>query len=43
MTNLLRVAERSQGDEADIEDFIAREHQAAEVPDLTAPRAAGSR
>ena len=29
MTNLLRVAERSRGDEADIEDFIAREHQDA--------------
>ncbi len=43
MTNLLRVAERSRGDEADIEDFIAREHQDAEVADPTAPRAAGSR
>ena len=43
MTNLLRVAERSRGDESDIEDFIAREHQDAEVPDPTAPRAAGSR
>src|SRR5436305_5986248 len=43
MTNLLRVAERCQGNEANLEDFIAREHQAAEAPDLTAPRAAGSR
>lgn len=43
MTDLLRVAERSRSDEADIEDFIAREHQDAEVADPTAPRAAGSR
>ena len=26
MSNLLRVAERSRADQADIEDFIAREH-----------------
>jgi ferritin len=43
MTNLLRVAERSRHDEADIEDFIAREHQdGSESIDPTAPRAAGS-
>jgi ferritin len=42
MTNLLRVAERSRHDEADIEDFIAREHQDSESADPTAPRAAGS-
>jgi ferritin len=43
MTNLLRVAERSRQDEADIEDFIAREHQdSGESADPTAPRAAGS-
>ena len=43
MTNLLRVAERSRQDEADIEDFIAREHQdSGESVDPTAPRAAGS-
>lgn len=43
MTSLLRVAERSGADEADIEDFIAREHRDAEVLDPTAPHAAGSR
>jgi ferritin len=42
MLNLLRVAERSRDDEADIEDFIAREHQESETADPTAPRAAGS-
>ena len=43
MTNLLRVAERSRQDEADIEDFIAREHQdGGESEDPTAPRAAGA-
>jgi ferritin len=42
MSNLLRVAERSRKDEADIEDFIAREHQDSEGVDPTAPRAAGS-
>jgi ferritin len=42
MSNLLRVAERSRKDEADIEDFIAREHQESESADPTAPRAAGS-
>ena len=43
MTNLLRVAERSRQDEADIEDFIAREHEGSGGgEDPTAPRAAGS-
>ena len=43
MSNLLRVAERSRRDEADIEDFIAREHQGSrQSEDPTAPRAAGS-
>lgn len=43
MSNLLRVAQRSRQDEADIEDFIAREHQdSGEREDPTAPRAAGS-
>jgi bacterioferritin B len=43
MSNLLRVAERSRADEADIEDFIAREHAGPGEQDPTAPRAAGSR
>jgi bacterioferritin B len=43
MSNLLRVAERSRADQADIEDFIAREHAAPGEQDPTAPRAAGSR
>jgi bacterioferritin B len=43
MSNLLRVAERSRADQAEIEDFLAREHQAPGAPDPTAPRAAGSR
>ena len=43
MSHLLRVAERSRADQADIEDFIAREHGGPGEPDLTAPRAAGSR
>ncbi len=42
MSNLLRVAERSRQDEADIEDYIAREHQDGDSVDPTAPRAAGS-
>jgi ferritin len=43
MTNLLRVAERSRQDEADIEDFIAREHgEGGGSEDPTAPRAAGA-
>jgi bacterioferritin B len=43
MSTLLRVAERARADQADIEDFIAREHQDAAGQDPTAPRAAGSR
>ncbi len=43
MSNLLRVAERARSDQADIEDFIAREHQDPGGQDPTAPRAAGSR
>ena len=43
MSNLLRVAERSRADQADIEDFIAREHQDRAGQDPTAPHAAGSR
>jgi bacterioferritin B len=43
MSNLLRVAERSRADQADMEDFIAREHADAGEQDPTAPRAAGSR
>jgi ferritin len=43
MSKLLRVAERSRKDEAEIEDFIAREHQeSGGTEDPTAPRAAGS-
>ncbi|MDQ6749362.1 MAG: ferritin [Actinomycetota bacterium] len=42
MSDLLRVAERSRGDVAAIEDFIAREHSSGENTDPTAPRAAGS-
>ena len=43
MSNLLRVAERARADQADIEDFIARERQDVGGQDPTAPRAAGSR
>ena len=42
MSHLLRVAERSRADQADIEDFIAREHAGGGVQDPTAPHAAGS-
>ena len=42
MTTLLRVAERSRDDVADIEDFVAREEAEAQAPDPTAPRAAGA-
>lgn len=41
MSNVLRVAERSRADLADIEDFVAREHADAGEQDPTAPRAAG--
>src|SRR3984885_228233 len=43
MRNLLRVAERSQGDQAEIEDFLAREGTGGDEGDPTAPRTAGSR
>jgi ferritin len=42
MTTLLRVAERSRDDVADIEDFVAREEGEAQDSDPTAPRAAGA-
>jgi ferritin len=43
MSTLLRVAERTRSDQADIENFVAREHQNPAGQDPTAPRAAGSR
>src|ERR1700733_1445512 len=43
MSALLRVAERARADQADIEDFIAREHQDPAGQDPMAPHAAGSR
>jgi bacterioferritin B len=42
MSALLRVAERSGADAANIEDFLAREHPADEAVDPTAPQAAGA-
>lgn len=42
MSGLLRVAERSREDSANIEDFLAREHPGEAGADATAPRAAGS-
>jgi bacterioferritin B len=42
MSTLLRVAERARADQADIEDFIAREQQDPSGQDPTAPHAAGS-
>ena len=42
MTTLLRVAERSRDDVADIEDFVAREEGETQDEDPTAPRAAGA-
>lgn len=42
MSSLLRVAERSRDDVAEIEDFIAREHSGDGTADPTAPRTAGS-
>jgi ferritin len=42
MSGLLRVAERSPQDAANIEDFLAREHSGEEGGDPTAPTAAGS-
>jgi bacterioferritin B len=43
MSTLLRVAERSRADQAEIEDFLAREGAGADEADPTAPHAAGSR
>ena len=43
MSTLLRVAERSRTDQAEIEDFLAREGAGGDEADPTAPRAAGSR
>ena len=42
MSDLLRVAQRSAADVAEIEDYVAREHPEAEGEDPTAPRAAGA-
>jgi bacterioferritin B len=42
MSSLLRVAERSRDDVAEIEDFIAREQPGGDSGDPTAPRASGS-
>ena len=42
MSTLLRVAERSRADQAEIEDFLAREHAGGDAADPTAPHAAGS-
>jgi bacterioferritin B len=41
MSDLLRVVERSKDDPMEIENFIAREHPAAEGDDPTAPHPAG--
>ena len=43
MSTLLRVAERSRADQAEIEDFLAREGAGGDQADPTAPHAAGSR
>ena len=43
MSTLLRVAERSRADQAEIEDFLAREQTGGDEGDPTAPRTAGSR
>ena len=42
MGDLLRVAQRSATDVAEIEDYVAREHPETEENDPTAPRAAGA-
>ncbi len=42
MSDLLRVAERSRDDVMDIEDYVKREHGAAERADPTAPHPAGA-
>jgi bacterioferritin B len=42
MSDLLRVVERSKNDPMAIEDFMFREHRAADSSDPTAPHAAGA-
>ena len=42
MSDLLRVVERSKDDPMAIEDFMFREHPAADSEDPTAPHAAGA-
>jgi bacterioferritin B len=42
MSDLLAVAERSQGRLAELEDFVAREHPGHEGGDPTAPSVAGA-
>jgi ferritin len=42
MSDLLRVVERSKDDPMEIENFIAREHPAAQGNDPTAPHPAGA-
>jgi ferritin len=42
MSDLLRVVQRSQDDPMAIEQYMAREHAAAEGPDPSAPRPAGA-
>jgi bacterioferritin B len=42
MSDLLRVVQRSQDDPMEIEQYLAREHPAADTDDPTAPRPAGS-
>ena len=42
MTSLLRVAERSEDDVAEVEEYVAREHAGGEGEDPTAPGAAGA-
>jgi bacterioferritin B len=42
MSDLVRVVERSKDDPMEIENFIAREHPAADADDPTAPHTAGA-
>ncbi len=42
MSDLLRVVERSRDDPMEVENFMAREHPAAEGEDPTAPHPAGA-
>ena len=42
MSDLLRVAQRSAADVAEIEDYVAREHPEDAEDDPTAPRVAGA-